>query len=295
MKLTRDFSVTSHPYRRMPPPVVSLDFERQDYRRFGAPVGLNTVLSFTRGSSAMQVNDMGGLEHAGADVLRRDHAFGSGAFLGALFEGEATNLIQFSNDFTQTYWKGYASKPVFTGGQVAPDGTATAMTWNCADTVGGAGGKRGGILVSDSSSSGIVTASVWLRASAPLTMRFGHSDDTSRNIAVTPQWHRFSYTDMLPNSQNRIFMLYEDVNADIDVSIWGAQVEYGSAATTNIVTNGFASTRSADLPGLTGISGTLDVKIIYDDGSLEELSGVNITEGWWPSLSRGRVKKLVVG
>ena len=294
MKLIRDLSVTSYPHRRGTTPAVSLDFERQDYRRFGAPVALNAVLNVTRASSAVRVSETGVLETVGADVLRRDHVFGSGAFRGALFEGEATNLLQYSNDFTQVHWKGYATKPSFAGGQAAPDGSASAMTWNCADTVGGVGGKRGGILVPDSGPSGLATASVWLRASAPLTMRFGHSDATSQTIAVSTQWQRFTHTAALPNSQNRIFMLYEDVNDDIDVYIWGAQVEYGSSATTNIATHGNAIARSADLPGLTGISGTFDVAITYDDESTDTYIAETISEGWWPVLTRNRVKKITL-
>ena len=294
MKLTRDISVTSRPLRRQTCEVLSLDFERQDYRRSGARVDLNSVLNFARDSVAIQVNDAGVFETVGADVLRRDHSVGNGAFLGALFEQEATNLLRHSNDFSQSYWVGYATKPGFDGGQTAPDGTATASSWNCADTVGGAGGKRGGILVPDSGPAGVSTASVWLRASQPVTMRFGHSDSTSGNILVTPTWQRFSYSNTLPNPQNRIFMLYEDVNTDVDIYIWGAQVEYGSVATTPVVTTGSVSTRYADQPGLTGINGVFDVTVTYDDGSVDAYGGETITEGWWPVLSRPRVKKLVV-
>ncbi len=294
MKLTSDISITSQPYRKMSAPALSLDFGQQVYKRHGRSVGLSSVLSFARNSPAVQVAETGALETVAADVLRREHAFGTGAFLGALFEPAATNLLLHSHDFTRPYWVGYASKPSFGGGQPAPDGTLTAMTWNCADTTGGAGGKRGGILVPDNIPAGASTVSVWLRTSVPLTMRFGHSDGTSQPISVSTQWQRFTYTDTLPNSQNRIFMLYEDVNEDIDVYIWGAQTEYGSTATSNITTNGGALTRAADQPGLVGLTGVHDVTVTYDDGSVDTFAQEAVSDGWWPNLSRPMVKKLVV-
>lgn len=294
MKLVGDLSVTSYRRRRRTGPALSLDFERQEYRRAGASVSLNAVLTFARASGAVQVGADGVLETVAADELRRDHVFGTGAFRGALFEAGATNLLRYSGDFTQSYWNGYALKPAFTGGQAAPDGTGTALRWNCADTQGGAGGRRGGILVPGPQHAGVATASVWLRASAPVNMRFGHSDATSGVISVTPAWRRFSYTGVLPNSQNRIFMLYEDVNDIVDVDIWGAQVELGDRATSNIATAGSAASRAADAPGLRGLSGVFDVRVTYDDDSQDILNAQSVGEGWWPALSRPHVKSIVL-
>jgi hypothetical protein len=292
MKLVYDFSVTS--LRRRHAPVLALDFAAQTYRASGSPVALSSVVSFARGSTAMRVAASGQLETVAVDVPRFDHAFGTGAPLGVLIESSATNVLDYSNDFAQSYWTPYASKPTFTSEHIAPDGTASARSWNCSLTMGGAGGARGGILVVNGSYTGTATASVWLKASAPLTMRFGHSDSTSMMINVTSEWQRFTYTAPLPNGQSRIFMLYEDVNTDIDVSIWGAQTEIGGQATSVIQTSGSPASRAADVVGLTGISGVYDVTLTYDDNSTETLVAQTITEGWWPSLSRPRVKKLVV-
>jgi len=293
MKLLADFSVTSGRLRSRAPRLL-LDFARQHYRASGAPVVLDRVLSFSRASAAQRIGADGLLETVAPDVLRLDHTFGSGAFRGALFEAAGSNLLPHSGDFNQATWFGYAAKPSFVGGQGAPDGSLSAMRWNCAETTGGAGGQRGGILVVNGSLSGLATASVWLRASAPLVMRFGHSDATASAITVTPQWQRFSYTDMLPNIQNRIFLLYEDVNSDIDVFIWGAQLEPGSRASSHIATGAAPAHRSADTPGLTGISGTYDVRLTYDDGSEEQLTGHAVDEGWWPPLARPWLKKLIL-
>lgn len=296
MKLSCDLSLTSLVHRRRigAPPVLDLNFATQTYRADGVDVPLDAVLTFSRASSAMYVTPTGALQSVAADVLRFDHDPVTLAPRGALFESAATNMLTYSQDFAHSFWTGYALKPPFVGGATAPDGTATAMTWNCADTPGGAGGKRGGILTVDATHTGLSTVSVWLRASAPLTMRFGHSDGTSQTITVPTKWTRFTYTETLPNTQNRIFMLYEDVNDDIDVYIWGAQTEMSATASSYIATNGGPATRAADLAGLTGLTGTHDVTITYDDNSTQTLSAQTLVPGWWPTLSRPWVKKLVV-
>jgi hypothetical protein len=292
MKLVCDVSITgrmSHPRNGA---ALRLDFARQHYSLSGHDVALSSVFGFSRGSNAFQGGEAGILERVGPDILRRDHQFGSGAFRGVLIEPAGTNMLAYSSDFTQTYWSAYAAKPVFGSGYTAPDGSLDALAWTCSQTTGGAGGQRGGILVVDAAVTATATASVWLRASAPLDMRFGHSDATSQQITVTPDWQRFTYTNVLPNGQNRIFMLYEDSNEDIEVQIWGAQLELGSTATSLIDSMGSAATRSADLPGLIGLTGTFDVTVTYDDDSQETWPAEAVGDGWWPALSRRWVKRL---
>lgn len=293
MKLTYDLSVTSL-RRSSSSKLLSLDFAAQTYQLEGASVALSSIVNFSRASAAMRSSGLGQLETVPVDTLRFDHDFETGEALGILLEASATNLANQSNNFGNGFWAGYAKKPSFVSGQLAPDGSANARTWNSQDTTGGAGGKRGGILKVDGTHSGTATVSVWLKSSAPLTMRFGHSDPTSNSIDVTTQWQRFTYTAALPNGQNRIFQLYEDVNDDIDVYIWGAQVELQSNATSLVETSGAPATRAADIIGLTGISGVHDVTVTYDDNSTETFTAQSISEGWWPTLSRERLKKLVI-
>ncbi len=251
-------------------------------------------MSFSRATPGNCVSETGEIATVGVDTIRRDHVFGSGAFRGVLFEPEATNFLHYSNDFNRQSWLGHWSKPSLSVGLLAPDGSNTAMAWNCADTVGGPDSLRGGLVVKDENVAGISTTSIWLRASAPVALHFGHSDGYKTLIDVTTHWQRFTYTDALPNPQDRIFNLSETSSADIDIEIWGAQVEIGAEATTNIITAGGASTRSADIAGLSGINGTFDVTLTYDDESRDTLEGQSISEGWWPDLRRRRLKHLLV-
>ncbi|WP_170760847.1 phage head spike fiber domain-containing protein [Ruegeria lacuscaerulensis] len=234
------------------------------------------------------------IETAGIDTLRRDHVLGTGLFRGVLFEPEATNLLHYSNSFTHQDWYGHWSKPSFSVGLTAPDGSSTAMGWNCTETTGGLDGLRGGLVMKDESVAGTSTVSIWLRASAPVALRFGQSDGNSEIINVTTDWQRFTYTEVLPNAQDRIFVLSETEGADIDIEIWGAQVEIGSKETTIIPTDGSAASRSADVAGLSGTNGTFDVTLTYDDDSQDTLLAQSIGEGWWPVLRRNHLKHILI-
>ncbi len=168
------------------------------------------------------------------------------------------------------------------------------MGWNCTETTGGLDGLRGGLVMKDESVAGTSTVSIWLRASAPVALRFGQSDGNSEIINVTTDWQRFTYTEVLPNAQDRIFVLSETEGADIDIEIWGAQVEIGSKETTIIPTDGSAASRSADVAGLSGTNGTFDVTLTYDDDSQDTLLAQSIGEGWWPVLRRNHLKHILI-
>lgn len=276
-------------------PVLVADCEHMVYasQRDGrlAVASMADVLTLTRASTKTVLNASGMLETVAVDAAGFDWSSGR---RGLLVELSATNLLSYSRDFAQSYWTSYAVKPTFTGGQTAPDGSATAMRWNCAYTTGGAGGMRGGILVVNTVPLGTATTSVWLKASAPLEMQFGQSDGTSQKITLTTSWQRFTYTNTLPNVQNRIFILYEDVNNSTYVYIWGAQTEIAAQASTNIYTSGAAATRAADVATIIGIpAGTYDVRVESANGIADLPSEAVAAGGYWPSGLTGAIYSVV--
>lgn len=276
-------------------PVLVADCEHGVYasQRYGrlSVASMADVLTLTRASTKTVLNASGMLETVAVDAAGFDWSSGR---RGLLVELSATNLLSYSCDFAQSYWTGYFAKPTFAGGQTAPDGSTTAMRWNCADTVAGAGGARGGIIVYNWTPTGTATTTVWLKASAPLDMRFGQSNSMLRQINLTTSWQRFTYTNTLPNTKNSIFILYEDVNTETYVYIWGAQTEIGAKASTNIYTSGAVATRAADVATIIGIpAGTYDVRVESANGITDLPSEAVAAGGYWPSGLTGTIYSVV--
>ena len=85
-------------------------------------------LTETRASSAEYTSSSGLLASASSGALRiGDYNPLTSASNGILFEGASTNLVEYSQDYTQTYWAGYSNAVTVTGAsETAPDGTNTA-------------------------------------------------------------------------------------------------------------------------------------------------------------------------
>jgi len=197
--------------------------------------------------------------------------------LGLLVEQAKTNLVTYSEDFSNAAWSGYWQKPTFVTGQLAPDGSYTAMKWNASTTTGSSSGAYGGLVFGQGQATAGVTytASVWLKASASVNMSLGLTDGATTIITLTNEWVRYSYTGESVGTL-RLFQLNENTNEDIDIYIWGAQTEVGSFPTSYIPTSGSTATRAADVAsipvsafGYNKSEGTLVV-----EASIERVSGV---------------------
>lgn len=107
--------------------VVPLDYARWEFG--GYPNGYRmrgkaTPLSFSRASSATQVNSAGLIESVGNDILRSDHDPLTGEGLGGLFEGQKVNLCPHSENIAA--WVLIGGATVTPNVEAAPDGNQTA-------------------------------------------------------------------------------------------------------------------------------------------------------------------------
>jgi hypothetical protein len=190
---------------------------------------------FSRGSSATRVNEQGLIESIASGLPRIDYSSGFGSLL---LEPQRTNLITYSEDFSQ--WGVVNGVVVTDNFAISPDGTQ-----NAAKVI--YDGTSLGRLEISTGASGTNTQSVYLKtASGTQAVSIGASSSDLTEVTVTSQWQRFTHTGS--GSYPRVLC-----NDAATIYVWGAQLEAGSYPTSYIVSNsGSATTRSADVANNSG-------------------------------------------
>ena len=227
----------------------------------------NADFAFVRGSAATRINSDGLLESEVTNVPRLDYTDGSCPTL--LTEPEITNLVTYSEGFTDTDW----SK------------SNSSVTANA--TLDPQGGNNG-FLVSLNTSQAYLnqavsflaeptTFSVYLKSPTvagtyPLNWYASSGGAHHRELVnVTTEWKRFEINFTPTGLGTRYVYIGDNRGTGLagtlsSVYAWGAQVESSPKATSYIKTEASTVTRSAD----TGvISGDLSSYINSSEGVLE--------------------------
>ena len=98
--------------------------------------GVPTGFTFTRASSATQVNAIGEIETVANDVLRHEYDASSGEYKGFLIEEQRTNLVLQSGDFGSVSWTKFDSLSVtISPTVVAPDGSNMFILQSASDAL----------------------------------------------------------------------------------------------------------------------------------------------------------------
>ncbi len=191
------------------------------------------VITATRAGIATYTDPDGNIATASADTVRVDYVDSVPMIL---VEPSATNLLPYSEDFSNAAWdKNNVTLTADYG--IAPDGTNTSTRIEYSGTS----------YIQDSFAVSDYTVSAFVKGVAGQVVRFGVGVNVAggADFTLNGEWQRIEYT----GSGGTIFFSTFGGNTATDFEIWGAQVETGSVATSYIPTSGgdaAARTRAAD-------------------------------------------------
>ena len=234
---------------------------------------LDPRITFSRGSIGTRVNRNRLIETVSTNQPRFDFDPVTGECRGLLIEESRSNLVAYSEDFSNVIWN-KTSSSIQTNVITAPDGNTTA------DKLIINGGINGGYVIRDVSitSGTTYTASCFVKAAefssftllfqsnafgSNINARFNLSTGTlgiidagaTASIQAFPNgWYRCIATATATATISSGVQFRVSLRGDgtSGIYIWGAQVEQGSFPTSYIPTTASTVTRSADNASMTG-------------------------------------------
>jgi len=269
-------------------------------------------VTWARNGSATRINKNGLIESVGNDVPRLDYLAGNCPSI--LVEEQRTNIIEFSDDFQNSYWnKTNITLEESTTDSIILGKKATLLTENnldgyhlfsknfTTDSVE----KTLSIFIKKTNSRYVVVSRSGVPSS--ITNRFIYDFDNNEIIQstslqeMTPLdpilyangWVRLVWRQPFESNFNNRFTFglvneNEEINSNESVTYLGngersvlieaSQIEEGSSETSSILTAGSAVTRPADAPQpITVPSGTTEIVEAFEDGTFNTITTIPAT------------------
>ena len=147
---------------------------------------------------------------------------------------KGSNLYPFSEDFENSDWIKNAGTTITNNYATSPNGDLTAARY--------LGTGQSGLYDTFTLSANSYTLSFYVKSNTSQTQLcrlVGDSNQVSSNLSVTTDWNRISYTFTASGLANKANGIYRDSNDnDLDILIWGAQLEQSSSAGNYRLTDG---------------------------------------------------------
>jgi len=227
----------------------SLGTDTGEYTLDFTATSSSTTIAFISGGNGITVfSNISVKEVTRDNVPRIDYTGGGCPHI--LAEPQRTNLINYSEDFSQSYWTKSGVTQVTSNQATSPDGTENA---DLIVSDGTTGVFKGGIFVT-----GVVTRSVYLKSvtgTVNVILKDPNLTVTQKTLTVTEEWQRFELIESNGTSAQGIWL--DDIPAS-GIYIWGAQLEAGSYATSYIPTSGSTVTRNQDIFTRDGIGSLIN-------------------------------------
>jgi len=196
---------------------------------------------------------VGSVDNVSVKELIRDNVpridYTGGGCPHILAEPQRTNVIEYSEDFSNSYWA-KTNANVESNAAVSPDGTQNADKLNFTTSSGEI--VKGMAFVSGQT----YTMSFYAKTeSGTLDFIYGNMDYFTISGTATDEWQRFVITQTLPTTTRFPKIQTTEIGS---LLLWGWQVEQGSFPTSYIPTSGSTVTRNQDIFTRDGIGSLIN-------------------------------------
>ena len=227
-----------------------------------------SIEAFTSRASTATYWDNNGVLKTAASGVARSAAYmfndaGVPQYAGLLLEAAATNVVPYSQEFTNFAWSRGGGVTLSTDGTTAPDGTIATKV-----TLSGASSHELSIPISALTNDAAYTFSVWINSVTPVPgFQLAYYDGGIINAGSTISipiagWTRYSvtFTPSTTPAAPRVRLIGWSGGKDGAVFyMFGAQLEAGTQPTSYIATGATSATRATDVYTSTAQSRTADV------------------------------------